>query len=69
MATYHQMFNLIIEGSLPEIRKSVESGFNINEPDQYGFLLIHRACANHRPEIVRLLIERGSSLEEPATDG
>jgi ankyrin repeat protein len=68
MVTYREIFNYIIEENFSAIKDALDTGFNVNEPDQYGFLLIHRACANHQPEIVSLLIERGSKLEETATD-
>lgn len=68
MTTYRDMFNFIIEENISAIRHALEKGFNVNEPDQYGFLLIHRACANHQPETVSLLIQHGSKIEETATD-
>jgi serine/threonine-protein phosphatase 6 regulatory ankyrin repeat subunit B len=68
MVTYRDMFDFVIEGNISAIRHALDGGFNVNEPDEYGFLLIHRACANHKPEIVSLLIQRGSKLDETATD-
>lgn len=68
MATYRDMFSSIIEGNISEITHALDEGFDVNEPDQYGFLLLHRTCASHQPQIVSLLIQRGSKLEETATD-
>jgi ankyrin repeat protein len=69
MTTYRDMFNFIIAGNLPGLQKALDEGFDVNEPDQYGFLLVHRACANRQPEIISLLIARGSRLDDAATDG
>ena len=68
MPTYREMFDFIIEGDLSKVATGLDGGFDVNEADQYGFLLIHRACANHAPDIVSLLIARGSKLEQRATD-
>lgn len=68
MATYSEMFDFVIEGNLPEIVKAIDNGFDVNEADEYGYILLHRACVNHQLEIVSLLIQRGSNLEKTATD-
>lgn len=68
MTTYREMFDFIITENIAGIKNAIDNGFNVNEPDQYGFLLVHRACANHQLEIVSLLIESASKLEVTASD-
>jgi ankyrin repeat protein len=59
---YSEFFELIIKGHLTEIKEAVKLGYKINLPDQYGFLPIHRACANNKPQIASFLIESGSDI-------
>ncbi len=65
---YREFFKLIVDGDIEAIRSAIDSGYDINLPDQWGFLPVHRACANHQKEIVALLIERGSKVHTTATD-
>jgi ankyrin repeat protein len=43
-----------------------EMGVSITAPDQYGWLPIHRAAANNRDEIIRLLVGWGLRLKNEA---
>lgn len=65
---YQDFFQLIITGKLNDIMAAIAAGYDINRPDQWGFLPLHRACANDQKEIVMLLIEKGSKLNARATD-
>jgi ankyrin repeat protein len=58
----------IIAGEIDRVRKMQAAGASVSEPDQYGWLPIHRAAANDRDEIIRLLIEWGSPLEATGTE-
>lgn len=69
MTAYRYRSDYILEGNLPAIKRAIDKGIKVNEKDKYGFTLVHRACANHKPTILSLLIQRGSKLDETATDG
>src|SRR5438477_4091740 len=58
----------IIAGEIDRVRKMHSAGVSVAEPDQYGWLPIHRAAANDRRDIIRLLIEWGSPLEATGTE-
>ena len=58
----------IIAGETDRVRQMHASGASITEPDKYGWLPIHRAAANNRAEIIRLLVEWGSPLEVTGTE-
>jgi ankyrin repeat protein len=58
----------VIGGEIDRVREMRSAGLPIAEPDQYGWLPIHRAAANDRSEIVRLLVEWGSPLEATGTE-
>lgn len=58
----------IIAGEIDRVRQMQAAGASVSEPDKYGWLPIHRAAANDRAEIIRLLIEWGSPLEATGTD-
>ena len=50
------------------MRKMHSAGVSVADRDQYGWLLIHRAAANDRCEIIKLLVEWGSPLEATGTE-
>ena len=58
----------VIAGEIDRVREMHAGGLSVIEPDQYGWLPIHRAAANDRDEIIRLLVEWGSPLEATGTD-
>jgi ankyrin repeat protein len=58
----------IIAGEIDRVREMHAAGVSVTEPDQYGWLPIHRAAANDRAEIIRLLVEWGSPLEATGTE-
>jgi ankyrin repeat protein len=59
----------VIAGEVDRVRELHDAGVPVAEPDQYGWLPIHRAAANDRDEIIRLLVNWGSPLEATGTDG
>jgi len=65
---YSQIFKLIVDGDISSIREEISNGFKVNEVDQYGFSLLHRACANNKIDIVRLFLDSGSLVNITATD-
>jgi ankyrin repeat protein len=58
----------VIAGEIDRVREMYAVGVSVTEPDQYGWLPIHRAAANDRDDIIRLLIEWGSPLEPTGTE-
>jgi ankyrin repeat protein len=58
----------ILDGDIERVRALVSLGSNVNEPDRYGWLPIHRAAANDRDVIIAYLITQGSLLEATGTD-
>jgi ankyrin repeat protein len=58
----------IIAGEVDRVREMRAAGASVTEPDQYGWLPIHRAAANNRNEIIQLLIKWGSPLEATGTE-
>jgi ankyrin repeat protein len=58
----------VIAGDLDRVREMHSAGASVTEPDEYGWLPIHRAAANDRDEIIRLLVEWGSPLEAMGTE-
>jgi hypothetical protein len=65
--SYRSVFDFLIAGDRRRIYKALELGFDVNMPDKWGFLILHRACVNQLPDVVATLINRGSSLEAEAT--
>jgi len=59
----------IIEGDMDRVREMHAAGVPIDQPDQYGWLPIHRAAANNRDAIISLLVQWGSPLEPRGTEG
>jgi len=58
----------VIAGEIDRVREMYAEGVSVTEPDQYGWLPIHRAAANDRDDIIRLLVEWGSPLEATGTE-
>ena len=58
----------IIAGEIDRVNEMHIAGASVTEPDQYGWLPIHRAAANDRHEIIRLLVEWGSPIEAKGTE-
>jgi len=58
----------VIAGDVDRVRQMHAEGVSITEPDQYGWLPIHRTATNDRDKIIRLLIEWGSPLEPTGTE-
>ena len=58
----------VIAGESDQVREMHAAGVPVTEPDPYGWLPIHRAAANDRDDILRLLIEWGSPLEATGTE-
>lgn len=63
MPTAREFVAAIIAGDIDRVQVMHADGVSVIEPDQYGWLPIHRAAANDWDEIIRLLIEWGSPLE------
>jgi ankyrin repeat protein len=59
---------VVIAGEVDRVREMRSAGASATEPDQYGWLPLHRAAANDRDEIIRLLVEWGSPLEATGTE-
>ena len=58
----------VIAGEIDRVREMHAAGVSVTDADQYGWLPIHRAAANDRDEIIRLLIGWGSPLEATGTE-
>src|SRR5207249_4925820 len=58
----------VIAGEVDRVREMHAAGVSVTEPDQFGWLPLHRAAANDRDEIIRLLVEWGSPLEATGTE-
>jgi len=58
----------VIAGEVDRVREMHAAGAPVDEPDEYGWLPIHRAAANDRDEIIGLLIDWGSPLEVTGTE-
>jgi ankyrin repeat protein len=58
----------VIAGEIDRVREMYAAGVSVTEPDQYGWLPIHRAAANDRDDMIRLLVEWGSPLEATGTE-
>jgi ankyrin repeat protein len=66
--TAREFILAIIAGEVDRVKEMHAAGASVAEPDQYGWLPIHRAAANDRDEIIGLLIEWGSPLEAIGTE-
>jgi len=66
--TAREFVLVIIAGEIDRVQEMQAAGASVSEPDQYGWLPIHRAAANDRAEIIPLLIEWGSPLEATGTE-
>jgi ankyrin repeat protein len=58
----------VIAGDVDRVRQLHSAGVSVTEPDQFGWLPIHRAAANDRDDIIRLLVEWRSPLEATGTE-
>ena len=58
----------VVAGEIDRVQEMHAAGVSVTEPDQYGWLPIHRAAANDREDIIRLLVEWGSPLEPTGTE-
>lgn len=58
----------IIDGDMDGVRRMCAAGVSVVDPDPYGWLPIHRAAANDRGDMIRLLLKRGSPLEPTGTE-
>ena len=58
----------VIAGEVERVREVHAAGVSVTEPDQFGWLPIHRAAANDRDDVIRLLVEWGSPLEPTGTE-
>jgi ankyrin repeat protein len=67
-STSREFVLAIVAGEIDRVREMQAAGVSVSEPDQYGCLPIHRAAANNRDEIIRLLIGWGSPLEATGTE-
>ena len=61
--TPRELVLAVIAGEIDRVRELHAAGVSVTEPDQYGWLPIHRAAVNDRDEIIRLLVGWGSPLE------
>jgi len=59
----------VIAGEVERVREMHATGVSVIEPDQYGWLPIHRAAANDRGDMIRLLVDWGSPLEATGNEG
>ena len=55
--TARQFVLAVIAGEVDRVRKMHSAGVSVADRDQYGWLPIHRAAANDRCEIIKLLVE------------
>jgi ankyrin repeat protein len=58
----------VIAGEIDRVREMYAAGVSVTEPDQYGWLPIHRAAANDRDKIIRLLVKWRSPIEATGTN-
>jgi len=58
----------VIAGKIDQVREMHDAGVAVTEPDQHGWLPIHRAAANDQAEIIRLLVAWHSPLEATGTE-
>jgi len=58
----------VIAGDVDRVREMHSAGASVTQCDQFGWLPIHRAAANDRDDIIRLLIQWGSPLEATGTE-
>jgi ankyrin repeat protein len=69
LPTTRDLVQAVIAGEVERVREMHAAGVSVMEPDQYGWLPIHRAAANDRAEVIRLLVDWGSPLEATGSDG
>ena len=46
-----------------------DDGANVNQPDNYGRTLLHRACKSGSLDVVKTLIEQGANVNQPDNSG
>jgi cytohesin len=69
LPTSRELVLAVIAGEVERVREMHAAGVSVTQPDEYGWLPIHRAAANNRAEMVRLLVDWGSPLEATGSDG
>ena len=53
------LVDAVREGSLPDVRALIERGADVSAADDDGRTPLHFAVHEGRPDIVRLLVDRG----------
>ncbi len=64
-----EFIRAVLQNDLKAIVRSLKAGRDPNLPDQYGWIALHRAAAEHRDRIAGVLVEAGSSLSAGGTEG
>lgn len=58
----------VIKNDGDTVRAELANGRNPNEPDEFGWVPLHRAAANDSTEAAKILLAAGSTLEATGTD-
>lgn len=56
------IYQAILHDNIPFLKLLLESGYNVNQKNQYGATWLHFATAYGNDEIIKLLIDRGADI-------
>src|SRR5882724_3317034 len=59
----------VIDGDMDAVASGLVQGRDPNQSDRFGWVALHRAAANDKEDVARLLIAAGALLEVRGTDG
>jgi hypothetical protein len=64
-----KILNALSRGDLPQVKLLVNAGADVNQADEYGAILFHRAVASGHKDIVELLLNAGADVNKADNGG
>lgn len=60
---YENVQKAIKNNSQKDLKKYIDSGFDVNTRSPWGLTLLHEACLNNNHEMVKILLSHGANVE------
>jgi len=52
------------KGQALECARLISQGYDVNEPDEFGWTPMHRACESGSAEVVQVLLDHGADVDQ-----